>query len=171
MESLWYALKVASPQLAYRLPRVWPPAGHNWCFLVAHLNQMPYERPTFDRKEWHEKFLTHLYKLGTFQSHRDGFKIDKVWKRKTTVHCWWLPVTGYNWIKNPKDCCIHLISSAWNVRLQQQLKVHLNLKNLSWNFTIKKNTHVLVAEKIGRIQGKSKRMPRQSSNSFCTYWI
>jgi hypothetical protein len=23
----------------------------NWCFLVTHLNQMPYERPTFDHKE------------------------------------------------------------------------------------------------------------------------
>jgi len=32
--------------------------GRDWCFLVMHLNQMPNERPTFDRKEWHEKFLT-----------------------------------------------------------------------------------------------------------------
>jgi hypothetical protein len=30
----------------------------NWCFLVTHLNQMPYEWPTFDHKEWHQKFLT-----------------------------------------------------------------------------------------------------------------
>ena len=48
---------------AYRLAGVWPPAGRDWCFLVTHLIQISYGRPTFDRKEWYEKLLQKQWRI------------------------------------------------------------------------------------------------------------
>jgi hypothetical protein len=52
------------------------PQGVIGVFLVTHLNKMPFERPTFDLKEWHKKFLTRLTGIpGSpgFLDHRDSW--------------------------------------------------------------------------------------------------